>query len=282
MQPEVPLPPKEGDPPPFTVPPPPPCTEGPGPRWDGRTLLLLCVALLASFLAAVPLTVPLVPLVAPGRQEAVGKLVAGGIIFPILALGAFRFVLRKRDMDPIGIFGLSFKGGSRLLIPAIVIALGMSAGCMLLKFGIEFVLQMMGTKGEVQDPVEGLVHLRRTMDSEGFVVVLPELFLMGVAICVLVPVVEEVMFRGVMFTAMKQYWGRWPALLCSSVCFGLLHLNLSAFLPITLLGMVLSLSYERTRNLAAPILIHAFFNLANTGMLFALPLFALPIDQPDL
>lgn len=87
------------------------------------------------------------------------------------------------------------------------------------------------------------------------------IFLLVVAIA---PVVEELIFRGVLLQRWATKWGMRRALLASSVLFGLLHLNNPVGL--TLFGLVMGLLYVRTRSLWVPILCHGLNNLAAVGI----------------
>lgn len=80
---------------------------------------------------------------------------------------------------------------------------------------------------------------------------------------VLAPVAEEMLFRGVLYTTIKQEGYPRMALVVSSILFSAIHLNLLAFVPFVLLAIVLTLLYERTGCLLAPILAHAGFNAVN-------------------
>jgi membrane protease YdiL (CAAX protease family) len=77
------------------------------------------------------------------------------------------------------------------------------------------------------------------------------------------PVVEEIIFRGILYPAIKH--SGWPrlALWGTSLFFALTHANVATFLPLTFLAMVLVFLYERTGSLLAPILTHSLFNAAN-------------------
>ena len=78
------------------------------------------------------------------------------------------------------------------------------------------------------------------------------------------PVVEELIFRGVLLQRWATKWGMPRALAASSVLFGLLHLNNPVGL--TLFGFVMGLLYVRTRSLWVPIVCHALNNLAAVGI----------------
>jgi membrane protease YdiL (CAAX protease family) len=90
----------------------------------------------------------------------------------------------------------------------------------------------------------------------------PEIFLALLAIA-LAPVTEELLFRGILYPFIKQQGYPKLALLGTSILFGLLHLNLVAFVPLTFLGLSLAWLYETSDNLLAPIIAHSMFNLAN-------------------
>ena len=88
-------------------------------------------------------------------------------------------------------------------------------------------------------------------------------------ICVVVPVVEEFVFRGLLFHRWAEKWSPARAVVLSSIAFGVLHIDL---LGHTFFGFVMCIVYMRSRSLALPILIHALNNtlvlvflLAETG-----------------
>lgn len=81
-----------------------------------------------------------------------------------------------------------------------------------------------------------------------------------VLLCVLVPIGEEVFFRGFIYTTLRR-WGWVGALILSSVLFAAVHLQVVHFLPILLLGVVLAVLYQRTGSLVASIMVHGVNNL---------------------
>lgn len=87
--------------------------------------------------------------------------------------------------------------------------------------------------------------------------------LFTLASVVLAPMAEEMLFRGVLYTAIKQEGYPRLALFVSSVLFSAIHMNLLAFVPFVVLALVLTLLYERTGSLLAPIVAHAGFNAVN-------------------
>jgi membrane protease YdiL (CAAX protease family) len=79
--------------------------------------------------------------------------------------------------------------------------------------------------------------------------------------CVLAPINEELLFRGVVFRAVRQRLGRGIALTASGLIFGAMHFNLAGFVPLALLGVILALAYEHSGDIRVPIVAHALFNL---------------------
>lgn len=90
----------------------------------------------------------------------------------------------------------------------------------------------------------------------------------GIATVLIAPVGEEIIFRGVLYPWAKRKFSQQAALWGTAILFGAIHANLSSFLPLTLLAVVLVGLYEYTGNLLAPIAVHLVFNGANFVALF--------------
>jgi membrane protease YdiL (CAAX protease family) len=91
---------------------------------------------------------------------------------------------------------------------------------------------------------------------------------LGIITMTLVPVAEEMLFRGILYPAVKQLGFPRMALWGTALIFAAIHLNAVSFVPLTLLAVALALLYERTNNLLAPIVTHGCFNAMNFVMLF--------------
>lgn len=84
-----------------------------------------------------------------------------------------------------------------------------------------------------------------------------ELILMAVA----APVLEEVLFRGLIYKRLRTYCTFPVALLVSAMLFGVYHGNVVQGVYAFLLGAVMAFVYERFRTIAAPIVFHGAANL---------------------
>lgn len=81
--------------------------------------------------------------------------------------------------------------------------------------------------------------------------------------CVAAPVVEEMLFRGYLYGALKQLTNPVFAATIVGALFAVVHGNLPALLPLWVFSVLLSLAYEFTQCLWVPVGMHVFFNAAN-------------------
>ena len=84
----------------------------------------------------------------------------------------------------------------------------------------------------------------------------------------LAPVVEEILFRGIFYPLVKQAGFPRTALWGVSLLFAASHFNAMAFVPLLVLAVLLTLLYERTNNLLAPIAAHSLFNTLNFALFY--------------
>jgi membrane protease YdiL (CAAX protease family) len=105
-------------------------------------------------------------------------------------------------------------------------------------------------------------------DNTSFLVGLPvgELVLVAVAAVVIAPVVEELLFRGLLLQGLMLRIGFWPAALLSSLAFGVLHMasldaaGAALALATGVMGFGLCLLVRRTGRLGPGIGVHAVRN----------------------
>lgn len=83
--------------------------------------------------------------------------------------------------------------------------------------------------------------------------------LISIALCIVAPVTEEFLFRGIILQRWATKWGIRAGLLSSSLLFGFLHPQNP--IGLSLLGIILGVLYIKTRSLFIPIAFHAFNNI---------------------
>jgi uncharacterized protein len=93
--------------------------------------------------------------------------------------------------------------------------------------------------------------------------------------CVAAPVLEEMLFRGVILRGFLRQYSRTFAILWSATLFGIAHLNLYQMATALVLGIVSGWLYERCRSLWPCILLHAAYN----G--FVTAYYGWMLDHPD-
>ncbi|MGJ7532683.1 MULTISPECIES: lysostaphin resistance A-like protein [unclassified Variovorax] len=81
------------------------------------------------------------------------------------------------------------------------------------------------------------------------------------AVCVLAPLLEEMLFRGIVLRGFLQRYPRGQAIFMSALFFGAAHMNIYQFVVGFVMGTVLAWLYERTRSLIPCIALHATYNI---------------------
>lgn len=77
------------------------------------------------------------------------------------------------------------------------------------------------------------------------------------------PLVEEVLFRGMVFGKLRRAFSFWPAALISGAIFGLYHMNLVQGIYAGVFGIILAYVFEKTETIWGCYLLHALFNLSS-------------------
>lgn len=77
------------------------------------------------------------------------------------------------------------------------------------------------------------------------------------------PLVEELLFRGMIFGKLRRAFSFWPSGIISAVLFGVFHLNLVQGIYAAVFGLVLAYIFEKTETLWGCYLLHALFNMSS-------------------
>lgn len=84
------------------------------------------------------------------------------------------------------------------------------------------------------------------------------------------PVLEELIYRGLLYGRMRELVSRVPAILCSSLVFGICHGNLVQFVFAFCIGLVLSSVYEKYGKINAAIWMHMTVNMTSLALTWIL------------
>lgn len=85
-------------------------------------------------------------------------------------------------------------------------------------------------------------------------------FIFIINACIVAPIVEETLFRGIFTQALLRYDARF-AVFASAMLFSMMHLNLVQGIPTFLLGLVLGYVFVKTKSVASCIILHLLNNL---------------------
>ena len=86
------------------------------------------------------------------------------------------------------------------------------------------------------------------------------LILTFISICILTPISEELLFRGYILDALNRLHGKWPAIIISSIIFGMVHFDPFTMGTATIGGVIYGWIRVRTGSLVPGIVAHAMWN----------------------
>ncbi|MBR4708224.1 MAG: CPBP family intramembrane metalloprotease [Pseudobutyrivibrio sp.] len=79
--------------------------------------------------------------------------------------------------------------------------------------------------------------------------------------CIVIPVLEELLLRGIVAGQLYLWYGTIPALLISSICVGILHKNIVQFIYALIMGFALGFLYIKNKRLSLCFIAHGLINL---------------------
>jgi len=172
-------------------------------------------------------------------------LVGAGILF--MAVAPLRRICADLLSQPIP--------GAKLPEVAAVTLLDFCVGCAALG---AFALWWWWTGGQAEVArhfagASDIAELEKALSIGG---VVTSLLLAGL----LAPIIEELVFRGLLYRAWQRQWGWFPAAIASSMIFALAHPR--TLYPQFFAGLLEVCVYRRTGSLRAAILMHAVFNVS--------------------
>ncbi len=98
-----------------------------------------------------------------------------------------------------------------------------------------------------------------------------ELVVVALGLCVLVPLAEEILFRGFVQQVLERNVGRVTGMVLAGLLFGAAHLDAHLLLSVTAFGLFVGYVFHATRNLTCSVAAHAVFNGVALVQLVASP-----------
>ena len=90
---------------------------------------------------------------------------------------------------------------------------------------------------------------------------------LGLLVLFEAPLLEEPLFRGIIFRGLQSAIPTWAAMAVSGFLFAIVHVNAASFIALWFLGIAFAEHYRRTGTLLAPMTAHALFNATNLALL---------------
>jgi hypothetical protein len=195
------------------------------------------------------------------RQMRLGQdaaTVAGSAVMEggfLLGIAGFHLLYAARVRRPLAAGGpdaaLALRSGVATFLAAMPVVAAIS-------YGWEYLLVRLGLPDEKQELVAILEGTRSGVLRLCFI---------AVAV-ILVPLTEELVFRGGLFRFLRTRFPRWAAIAATSVLFGALHVSwgdhlggLPSLVPLIVLAAIFCVAYERTGEIGTTVVAHALFNL---------------------
>lgn len=174
------------------------------------------------------------------------QVIVASIVLYFCLVAIIAGFLVGRGRSPIALFGLrwsNWKKGS-------LFALGALAAAFPVVLLASLAARHFGAGVEPQD----VLLFLQSSASQG------DRLLMIVMAVIAAPIAEETIFRGYLHGVIRQYGGRWCGIAVNSMLFAAIHGHIPSLPGLFVLAVALSLVYERTGSLWAPILMHSAFN----------------------
>ncbi len=177
------------------------------------------------------------------------EMIVQSCVFYSLIVIMLLSLLIVRNRNPIELFGLRWPGWKKELPLAAVALLAIYPILTLIQEGIH---SFVSEKDATQEILLFLIRATTLEDK----------LLVSLMAVVFSPIAEELIFRGFLYGVARQYGGRWPAMIVTAVLFSAIHIHIPSMAALFVFAIGLTLIYERTRSLWAPICVHMLFNAA--------------------
>lgn len=226
-------------------------------RWDIlRFVLFFILGLVLSLLVVIALAAVTGNLPASGRMEDLTVLQTGwlnigiAVALSISLGGSVWFAVQRRNRAPAAALGFE-----RISVFAVV---GCALGMILWAFAASFLITAVlgDVRSQIENPLEDLMVSHAS------------LIVAVVLACVVAPIAEEMLFRGLLFGWLRAHWPFWPTALVTAALFGAAHGKAGALYALlaAMLGVGLALFREHSGSLWGSISAHIANNALFMGI----------------
>lgn len=215
--------------------------------WDWKDILMITILFIVLYIGSQVGLVLVLGLDADPFQLTIGSLLLTALATMVSMLGVN--LLRKRhSFSALGLGSVSRRW--------INISIGIGIAAAIIRSGLIYAL------------IELFPALNEGADALAEMLVFEEawkMLVVGLLASLLVPVYEELFFRGFIHNALRNRFGMWVSIIISSLIFGVFHLIPAQIITAFLLGLVLGWLYEKSGSLWTVIIAHVVNNALALG-----------------
>lgn len=179
--------------------------------------------------------------------------VLSACIYSVIQILVYALFLRSRQKKE-RYYVLTDKPSAFGLLSTFILTLG-SLG---IAMAWMFLLNFLGSH------FEGAADLLKNYEQHSAAFENPNLLLSILGLSILVPIAEELLFRGILLGELRRLMKPWPAIFLSAFLFALFHMNLVQSIYVFAAGLALGFVYLCTESLFAPIMMHILYNFGGS------------------
>jgi membrane protease YdiL (CAAX protease family) len=181
-------------------------------------------------------------------------IVVDTVFFQFAGLFLVIFALRRMRLAWHHAFGLSLHDFPRQIAYAITFYVGVMPVVFLAAFIYAAFLTDVGyplTPSDTQEVVSIFTQANYPLGLKIY---------MGIVAVTLAPLVEELLFRGILLPLLARYMDSSWAILIVSAMFAMLHCHVPSFAPLFVIAVAFSYAYLYSGSILVPVVMHALFN----------------------
>lgn len=233
-------------------------------KWSGKQVTLIISAwilltlLLPLFLNACLWHNPLASVIMP-----IETFPLVFVNYVLVSIAVFLLILTLSGKAGIKELGLVWRGFKKTALP------GIGAGCIAMGYGIVVILFLTII-------FKFILHNFSYMEYPLVTFILTasnswaNLIFVAFTIVICAPIIEELLFRGVIYNFYKYRVGAGFGVILSGLMFGFVHLDPFRFIPLSLAGVILALVYENSGTILSSMIAHSVFNSVATALIFVI------------
>ncbi|MEI6807794.1 MAG: type II CAAX endopeptidase family protein [bacterium] len=186
-------------------------------------------------------------------------LVPGVMFVHLPCLAVIRLVMYLEHISLKDGFGIEPGNALRRATSGIFIGMGTYPLVCIVVISSLWLFQKLELQGDQQSVAQ---MIKSTIEAPWYV----RVSVVAIAV-IIVPAVEELVFRGIALPAAARRLGFLPAAIMVSLVFAILHVEVSTYAPLFILSLALCIAYAHSGSMLVPFAMHATFNLIQIALL---------------